>query len=283
MERPVARKITVVQMSKPSRFVVADPDGSIQSHLAQLLRRFEPVGLLDIREAALQDRVDIKYVLTFAQLLEVLPALSKDYKILEVSGNRLNHYRTLYFDTPAFDLYNMHVNGRADRYKVRSREYADTSFSVFEVKHKTRKDRTIKERMVTEKPLVNISGTDKEWLGAVMPASSMKLEPKIWNSFSRITLVNCNSCERVTIDLNIAFSSEQKAINLDHLVVIEAKLESAGCRSPFVEMMRSKHIHEQSFSKYCIGISMLYEQVKKNSLKPQLLQINKIIAGAQHE
>ncbi len=65
------------------------------------------------------------------------------------TGKRLNHYRTLYFDTPDFELYLLHVNGRADRYKVRSREYTDTHLSYLEVKHRTPKDRTIKERLST--------------------------------------------------------------------------------------------------------------------------------------
>jgi len=31
-----------------------------------------------------------------------------------------------------------------------------------------------------------------------------------------------------------------------------------------------------SFSKYCIGVSLLYDQVKRNNFKPQWLYIDKI-------
>ncbi len=115
-----------------------------------MTREYAPISLKEMDAVALLNRTDTKFVLSTDQLLQALAALQHDYRILSVAGQRLNHYRTLYFDTPNFDLYNLHVNERSDRYKVRSREYTDSRRSFLEVKHKTNKGRTIKERISTQ-------------------------------------------------------------------------------------------------------------------------------------
>ncbi len=253
---------------------------SKKASLARILTGFTPLTLSQMDSVALQDRIDTKYVLTVDQLRFTLPYLANDYRILEVERHRMNHYRTLYFDTPEFRLYKMHVNGWADRYKVRSREYTDSQQSFLEVKHKTRKDRTIKERINTDQALVRITPAAEHWLEGVLPMDCGVLEPKIWNSFTRITLVGSNSPERVTIDLDVTFSSESKIVALGSVAIAEVKLPRRGCQSSFIELMQFQRIQPQSFSKYCIGTSMLYEHVKKNVLKPQLMKINKLIAGA---
>jgi hypothetical protein len=251
-----------------------------QGSLSHLLNHFIPVTLEDMDAVTLQDRIDTKYLLSMAQLLNTISLLTGSYQVLEVQSRRINQYRTLYFDSGDFYLYNMHVNGLADRYKVRSREYADSHLSYLEVKHKTQKDRTIKERIVTDKPLHKLNPAAEQWLASTLPLNTRQLEPKIWNSFSRITLVGNTSCERVTIDLNINFSYGDKSVSLSNIVVAEVKQAGHNCFSDFVNQMQLQRIHEQPFSKYCIGTSMLFEQVKKNSLKPQLIMINKMIAGA---
>ncbi len=241
---------------------------------------FTPISLEELSAVALLNRIDTKYVMTVEQLLRIMPLLQMDYHMLEVQGQRLNHYRTLYFDTPDFNLFNMHVNGMADRYKVRSREYLDSHLSYLEVKHKTRKDRTIKQRICTEKVVDHMTADAEEWLDEVYPYESRDLEPKVWNTFTRVTLAAKSNRERVTLDFNLVFSSDYKIIRLNHLAVAEVKLDGRGCASPFTTLMRQMRVHPQGFSKYCIGTSMLFEHVKKNNMKAQLLQIQRLTNGA---
>lgn len=251
---------------------------SITSRLAALADGFDPITLDEMDAVALLNRTDTKFVFSSNQLLNVLATLQKDYYILSVDGQRLNHYRTLYFDTPNFDLYNLHVNKRADRFKVRSREYIDSSLSFLEVKHRTNKGRTMKERLLTEYPLEKITPEAKEWLAGVFPFDSRVLESRIWNTFTRITLVSKHCCERVTLDVDLAFYTSEKSIHLDGIAIAEAKMP-VHQSSYFLTQMHNQHIHPQSFSKYCIGVSMLYTQVKKNALKPKLLWLGKMTGG----
>jgi hypothetical protein len=199
--------------------------------------------------------------------------------MLSVNGRRLNHYRTLYFDTPDFELYRLHVNGRADRYKVRSREYTDTRRAFLEVKHKNSKERTIKERIPTAQPVTAIDAGTEPWLQGVYPYDSRLLEPKLWNTFTRLTLVSKACCERVTLDVDLTFYKGAGLAQLSGIAIAEVKMERAKRSSPFLAQMRLQRIHPRGFSKYCIGVSLLYDQVKKNALKPRLLWVEKMTAG----
>ena len=250
------------------------------SRLAAVADVFDPISLKEMDAVALLNRVDTKFVLTNAQLLRALSTLQNDYRILEVQGQRLNHYRTLYFDMPDFDLYNLHVNGRAERYKVRSREYADSHLSFLEVKHKTRKDRTIKDRINTTQPLLDVNREAEQWLHGVFPYESSMLEAKIWNTFTRLTLVSKHYCERVTLDVDLTFYRNDKVTRLDGIAIAEVKLDAQDQTSPFLAQMRAQRIRPQGFSKYCVGVSMLYDHVKKNALKPQLLRLEKLSKGS---
>lgn len=247
--------------------------------LDSLTRRFTPITLQEMDAVMLLDRTDTKFVLSTAQLLQALAAVQHDYRMLAVQGIRLNRYRTLYFDTADFSLYHLHVNDRAERYKVRSREYTDSGLSFLEVKHKTRKDRTVKDRVPTARQVTQLSAAAAGWLEQIFPYDADALEPKLWNTFTRVTLVSRERCERVTLDVDLAFHTETQRRGLPGVVVAEVKTDSAGQPSPFMAQMHAQHIRPMGFSKYCIGVSLLYQQVKKNSLKPTLLQVEKIIEG----
>ena len=256
---------------------------SLITNLTAILEGFQPISLNEMDSVALLNRVDHKYVLSFATLQHTLLALKTEYRVLVVNGNPLNHYRTLYFDTPGFRLYNNHVNGLAERYKVRSREYLDTHLNYLEVKHKTRKDRTIKKRLLTQAPLRRVTSEAGKWLDQFIPWGNDYLEPKTWNTFTRITIVNLESCERVTIDVDIAFYNADHISLLEGVAVAEVKQNGHDHLSPFRRMMREQHIPTQSFSKYCVGTSLVFDSVKKNSIKKTLLQIKRISEGAQNE
>jgi hypothetical protein len=237
---------------------------------------FAPISLEQMNAVALLNRIDTKFVLRTGQLLNTLAALQNDYWMFTINGHRLNHYRTLYFDTCDFELYQAHVNGRAERYKVRSREYIDSQVSFLEVKHKTRKDRTIKDRIPTTHAATHMTREATHWLREVCPLDGNALEPKLWNTFTRMTLVSKHCCERVTLDIDLAFYTADRMVQLDNIVIAEAKTDAGNRTSPFFAQMRAQKIHPHGFSKYAIGVTMLYDQVKKNAMKPQLLKIEKM-------
>jgi hypothetical protein len=239
-----------------------------------------PISLKEMDAVALMDRLDTKYVMSTDQLLRALAAVKDEYQILTVDGQRMHHYRTLYFDTPDFALYQLHVNERAERYKVRSREYLESDLSFLEVKHRNRKDRTIKDRISTALPLVHLNPNAESWLQSVLPYDAHQLEAKLWNTFTRITLVNTHRCERVTLDVDLTFYTSHQVVQMEGLAIAEVKVDSSGQSSPFQAQMRAQRIHPSGFSKYCVGTALLYEGVKKNILKAKMKQLEKIRQGA---
>ena len=85
------------------------------------LSQFEPIALKEMNSVSLLKRIDTKFLTTETKLLEVLPYLQNDYRILEIDENRLMNYATLYFDTEDLRSYMEHHNGKAKRQKIRMR------------------------------------------------------------------------------------------------------------------------------------------------------------------
>ncbi len=256
-------------------------DGDALPAWQELAASFEPISLTEMDGVALLNRLDTKFVMTGRQLWDALSGLQSEYWMLEVDGQRLNRYHTLYFDTPSFDLYTAHANQRPERYKVRSREYASSGQAFLEIKHRTRKDRTIKQRIEIARQLSRISDEAGAWLRGVAPLDAAALEPKLSNSFLRMTLVNRQCCERVTLDLGLAFGSDTRRLALEGIAIAEVKVDGGSAPSPFLRRMRSARVHPRGFSKYAVGVALLYDGVKKNSLKPRLLWVEKLMKASR--
>lgn len=283
----MTKRIGLPETMEAPRFIEA-PQAStgwadLEPSLPRLLHRLAPVSLDDMADVALLDRSETKFVFHADRLPELLVVLQDEYRVLEIKGNRLNHYRTLYFDTPEFTLFRRHQAGGRNRYKVRSRTYLDTDMSFMEVKHKVSADRTVKSRVKTSQFVEHISPKTVDFLNTHLPANDWTLEPKLWNQYTRITLVGKRTPERVTIDLELQFvTNEGRAMGLPGLAIAEVKRDGATYDSPFIGLMRAMSIRPAGFSKYCVGVSLLYDEVKHNHFKPQLRLIGKILQGGYY-
>lgn len=262
----------------PTRTLAPPPTEN--ATLARLLSRFEPISLAEMDGVALMNRTDTKYVLSINQLYSALNALSPYYRTLDIRGVRLSRYRTAYFDTADFFLYRQHHDHRENRCKVRSREYVDSGLAFVEVKLKTNKNRTVKERISTSALLTRLT---PEAVGFInrhcSPLEASQLRLKLWNNFGRVTLVGKDLPERVTLDLGLQFYTAGGAVTWPGVVVAEVKQDGLNRHSAFIQQMRANHIHPHSFSKYCVGVSALYPHVKHNNFKPDLQQVSKIMQG----
>lgn len=251
---------------------------SNQSNLAQAfsLQNYAPISLKKMNKVALQNRTDTKYVMPITTLQQMMAQLTDDYSTLVVKGQRLSDYRTLYFDTATFDLYHRHHAGALDRYKVRAREYVASELAFLEVKHKVNKGRTIKKRMQTSGLVDAFDEETAVFLQNTYPHNAAALEPKLWVEYSRITLASLRYKERVTIDINLRFSWESKTIGLPHIAIVEVKQEGIPHHSDIVQQLRQQRIRKTGFSKYCVGVSMIYPTLKHNNFKSKLRLVEKL-------
>ncbi|MDC2889275.1 VTC domain-containing protein [Psychrosphaera sp. G1-22] len=99
-----------------------------------ILNSFNQHGLDDLKNAKLMNRVDSKFLLPMAQLPLLLKDLKPHCSLLNINGNLLAQYENVYYDTPEFDFYHQHHNGKLNRVKVRRRCYADHDLAFLNLK-----------------------------------------------------------------------------------------------------------------------------------------------------
>lgn len=244
------------------------------------LNAFESHSLADQSSSALMDRVDTKYLLDADELNQCLAGLASEYTVLEVNGCRWMAYDTLYFDTPGRQLYLDHHNGKLNRIKVRARHYRATGERFLEVKLKTNKLRTTKQRMgVTgaEPDAQTLRYFLHEQLG--LPATRML--PALFVHYRRITLLSRTGQERVTVDTDICFehTGQHQRIELPGVALMEVKSLHHQRRSPVLDLLKRRGHKPISFSKYCIGTALLCRgRIKANRFKPVLSKLDALRA-----
>jgi hypothetical protein len=252
----------------------ARPEG-----IGRLLDDFESTTLAELDAVALLNRIDTKYLLSASQLVEILPALADDYLVLEIGGQRLHQYRTLYFDTPDFALYRHHHAGRPVRQKVRSRTYLDTGLAFFEIKAKDSLGRTSKHRQKTGLPLTELTAEARVLLAPHVALDARDFEPKLRNDFFRITLVGRACPERLTLDLNVQFDYDGRTAILPGVVIAELKQSDADYGSPFVQRMSERGLLPTSLSKYCVGVALLVPDLEHEAFEPKLRALESLGRG----
>ena len=239
------------------------------------LQSFKRVTLADLDQVKLMDRTDSKFCLHRHQLPDILEALKNDYSMLEIHGESIFPYDTTYFDTADDKMYINHQNGKRNRYKIRVRQYVVSEDNFLEIKFKNNKGRTLKKRI--KRPDFNSEFKNNEFgfLENSSPYSGSELQPKILSFFNRITLVDNEFTVRVTIDTLPGFKNEEKEIIIKDLVIIEIKQSKSNKTALINKVLRDKKVGRQGFSKYCIGRSLLEENIKKNKFKPLLIRLKK--------
>ncbi|CAI8267736.1 MAG: Uncharacterised protein [Flavobacteriaceae bacterium] len=239
------------------------------------LSSFDKISLDEMNGVSLMKRVDTKFILAETQLLRVLAKLQKDYRVLEIDNERLMQYSTLYFDTQNKKCFKEHHNGKLNRYKIRMRKYLVSDICFLEVKKKNNLGVTNKTRKQIKDFETILSSDSKEFIYNSQINDSL-LEPALYNNFNRITLVNKNHPERVTIDTNLSFKSADKEKIFDNLVVIEIKQEGKRLNTLINKALKLMSILPTNFSKYCLGITNTFDNIKSNRFKEINLKINKL-------
>ena len=238
-----------------------------------------PITLEEMSGIKLMNRTDTKFVATIEQLHSFLLAVRGKYYIQEIDGKRIASYHTTYFDTADYHMYSIHHAGRQVREKIRVRTYLDSDQTFFEIKNKNNHGRTKKKRISIIEH--NAIEQERENIVPFMAKHAWytidEISPVIENWFNRITLVNFEKTERLTIDFNLRFHHfENDGHNsLQRVAVIELKRDG-NVPSPALDILREIRIKRSGFSKYCIGSALTNDRLKKNNFKERLRMIEKM-------
>lgn len=235
-----------------------------------------PIGLSELGSAALQNRIDAKFIMPRALLGHLLARCGNAYHALELNGRRDGRYRTTYFDSNDLALYRAHLTGRAVRRKVRVRSYLDTGTTFLEVKCRDIRGRTKKARISVEHnhaaAIYKLNELPPEFVSGL---NAEMLHPVLTTNFSRITLVDRVRSERVTIDTGISFQAEHDARVFPSLVCVEVKQANRGI-SPALTALAEIGKRPTKFSKYCVGVASMVPGVPTHRFNPVLLQLSRI-------
>jgi hypothetical protein len=248
------------------------------SKVQEIISRYQSISLKEMDGVALMNRTDTKYLMSVSQLESVLEEVANHYRILDIKGVRSNHYQSQYYDTPDYYFYRRHHSGKQNRLKIRKRMYVESNLTFLEVKFKSNKGRTEKDRTKLDGLTPDLSIENENYIHETSHFEE-HLEPKLMNLFERITLVDQALPERITIDLNLSFVVNDKTVDIPDLVIIEAKQERQNRHSVFLQALKRRLIRPESMSKYCLGIALLTDQ-KSNMFKEKIRTIKSLTHGS---
>ena len=226
------------------------------------------VGLDEVlSEAALQTRIDRKYLLTPEQFTELGRRISGSFSVLDIDGRRVFGYESVYFDTPALDLFRAHRQGRRRRYKARVRTYLDSGACMFEVKLKGRRGETVKHRRpydVEDRGRLNGEATEllsqllRDEYGQAMP----ELEASVTTCYSRLTVVDLEGGARLTCDVDLVCSRGEDRAQGSDMILVESKCSGSGGSADTA--LRQMGVRPISISKYCVAVALLHRNLAAN-------------------
>ncbi len=257
----------VLDQQRPATAV---PPPSILAPPPEPLSRFEIASreLLDAR--ALLRRTDTKFLFPRSALDLLLAQLEEDYLLVLSEGERVAHYRSLYFDDRDRNLYHAHRRRRRDRHKVRIREYRERRCAFLEIKTKDKYNVTSKIRERRDPGNFELDSEDRTLIQETLGETAANLSPALWISFPRFTLVGRDTEERLTIDLGLSLQSEKIHVHLPKIVIAEVKQAGFRARTPAMLAIRSSGIRPGSASKYCAGIALTRLDPRTQFLAPLL-------------
>lgn len=243
---------------------------------------FPPISLEEMDGIKLMNRIDTKYLTDEDTLTALLQdALAQGYMALETDGGKIASYDTLYFDTPRLRMFMDHHNRRLVRQKVRTRIYVDSGTAFLEIKRKNNHGRTKKKRTGIPKEEFRDFSRDAEaceYLADKSWFTAPELSPSLETVFRRITLVNPEKTERITIDSGLTFNNFRTGLgaSLRNAVIIELK-QDARADSPMKRILLGHRVKPIKVSKYCIGITLTSPGLKTNRFKSKIRRIEKQI------
>jgi hypothetical protein len=232
------------------------------------VRTLAPVGLDELTaRAALQQRVDTKYIVFPSLLTRLVDRLGAGLEVLEIDGRRQFRYDSTYFDTPDLRTYRDHVKGRRRRFKARTRTYADSGLCMFEIKLEG--GRATTEKLRSPHPLDaadTLTDAARRRLDDVLAEQSIApvgdLGRATGTAYRRITLTDHVRPVRITVDTDLVVRSGAGVIRaLEDRLLIEVKAPTD--RDPVHHLLHELGVRPLAVSKYAAGLALLHPDLPR--------------------
>lgn len=229
-----------------------------------------------VSEASLMTRVDRKYLVPLAVADAALHLLDPRSRVLEINGLREFSYDSVYFDTPDRLSYRLTAQSRRRRFKLRTRTYLDTGGSFLELKTKSGRGATVKDRLPYDRRnRERITAEGRRYVRTRLAEQRLddvtdQLRPALVSRYRRATiLLPCGS--RATIDTALHWSAlDDRATGsgraasaaLPGFAIIESKSTD---RANEIDRLLWRAGHRPSgISKFGTGTAALHPEVPAN-------------------
>jgi VTC domain len=212
--------------------------------------------------AALQTRVDRKYLVPAEVAQTLVGELAGSHHVLSVKGRVSTSYASTYFDLPGFQSYRAHVQGRRRRWKVRTRLYVEDGLCRLELKTKDNRGQTVKVAHTQPAPAFGtFTESGRGFLADRLASEALDvpvgaLRPGVRIDYARATLCDLDGGTRVTVDGGLVASLRGRVVRISpHHVLVETK---GGLRPAPADLLLLRHgVRPTSVSKYGVTLSML--------------------------
>lgn len=259
------------------------------------LGRLGAIGLdALVGEAELLSRTDRKYLVPLADTVRMLERLDSRARVLEIDGRREFAYDSVYFDTPERLSYRLTAQRRRRRFKLRTRSYLDTGGAFLEVKTKSGRGATVKERMPYDPAdRGRLTPEGRAYLAERLSrqghdaALVERLRPVLVSRYRRATLLLPQG-SRLTVDTELRWiaaadavsvgsgagsgscsaSGTGRRLHLDGYAIIESK--SVGPAGEFDRALWRLGYRPGGLSKFGTGTAALHPELPSNKWARQL-------------
>lgn len=225
-------------------------------------------------ERELQSRQDWKFVVPLNTVEQLLERIAGEHAVLTAGAERLATYDTQYFDTPDFRFFHDHRRGRPRRFKVRARDYVDRRVTVVEVKARQPNGETLKTAHPTSFGDHQMAGP--AWDFVREQVGDKPLIPTLRTCFYRISLLGLQAEERITMDVGLEFVRGSESVAVAQSAIVEIKSASPRRHTRAMDHARVLRMRPESFSKYCVGVSLLYPHLRTNTFRPTLRNLTRM-------
>ncbi len=222
-----------------------------------------PISLAELdARAALQTRVDRKYVLPLAAAEALVAGLAAQARVLEIEGRRAFAYSSTHFDTADLTSYLLAAHGRRRRFKVRERAYLDSGRQFVEVKVPGPRGSTVKLRTANDHLAAAFVDATLARAG-IAHVRHGDLRPTLTTTYVRTTLFLPVTASRVTVDTGLVWTlSGGRHLGLGGVAVVETK--SASIPSAADRLLWAAGHRPVRISKYCTGLALLNGDLPAN-------------------
>jgi hypothetical protein len=227
-----------------------------------------------------EKRYDTKLIINEKTALNLLARLHNDWKFIKVDNIAEIEYETFYFDTPDFQFFKDHKQGRRKRFKIRIRTY-ETGDRYLELKFKTNIEETRKIRWSYPKD-GSLTTLNSKFLHLITERLELdgykinfhKLEYKLSTKYRRVSLVNFKNNEKITLDKNLTVqkNNRTKHIGNDYMIL---EVKSQKLSNTLRSSLNLLHQNRIRLSKYGLAVPILYPEMGANPWSLALKKFSK--------